>query len=395
MAKEKSKKDERILDQTKGTFRALGVVTGVERDNYYKSGIIEKGKMADKEYRSLKFGVKTSPQQTSYVEMFGIDPDAVYVWQGRNKGTEKVDYDTFLDKMDSWAEEGKITLDSAVNLDSTDKNAPRSHMPKFDNIDLIYDKLENGMTVYVSGNISRNRYENRNTGEMVTQTRYEMQNISLAEDIDFDDPKFREWAVFTEEFILVDTILDKEEEKLILSAKTVDYNENVYDVQYDVSYARSMNGEPESLEGMTDEEKEKNEKYVDEQVEQKQRMIKAFRKLKYGSYLKCDGKIINKVIVTETEEEDDVNPLLAELRGNSKKVVRDYVKSTVITGTSELKEGKYTEDDFIKALEKNELVEKEAEKAKKDDNPLGDLSGTKEEDPFGSSIDIDTEDLPF
>ena len=194
MAKEKK---EKILEQTISTFRAVGIVTGVDRDNFYNTGIVENGKNQGKEYRSLRFGVRTSPNQTIYVQMFGMEPDNVYVYDNKEKKGEQVPYEEFLEKEASWAEEGKITFDSSVNLDSTDKKAPKSHMPKFDNIDLIYDKLENGMSVYVSGRISRNSYENQ-SGDIVTRTNNDLQQILLADDVDFDSKKFREYAVFTE-----------------------------------------------------------------------------------------------------------------------------------------------------------------------------------------------------
>ena len=138
VAKEKK---EKILEQTISTFRGVGIVTGVDRDNFYNTGIVEKGKNEGKEYRSLRFGVRTSPNQTIYVQMFGMEPDTVYVYDNKTKKGEQVPYEEFLEKEEAWAEEGKITFDSSVNLDSTDKKAPKSHMPKFDNIDLIYDKL--------------------------------------------------------------------------------------------------------------------------------------------------------------------------------------------------------------------------------------------------------------
>lgn len=389
MAKEKK---EKILEQTISTFRGVGIVTGVDRDNFYNTGIVEKGKNEGKEYRSLRFGVRTSPNQTIYVQMFGMEPDNVYVYDNKEKKGEQVPYEEFLEKEASWAEEGKITFDSSVNLDSTDKKAPKSHMPKFDNIDLIYDKLENGMSVYVSGRISRNSYENQN-GDIVTRTNNDLQQILLADDVDFDSKKFREYAVFTEEFVVTDTEYDKEEEKLIISGLSIDYSENTYPVSFDVSHAEELNGKPETYEGMSDSEIEKNKKYVEEQVEMKKKMINAFKKLKYGTLLKVDGKILNKVTVTEQvdEEEDD---LLSAMRGNSKKAIRDYSQTLSISGTDSYTPSKYTEEDFFKAKQKNQLVSSSVEVEEKDE--LGDLRGSKEKDPFeGSSIDISEYDLPF
>lgn len=382
-------KEEKILEQTRSTFRAIGKVVGVDRDNFYNSGIVEKGKNEGKEYRSLRFGVKTSPNQTIYVQMFGMEPDKVYVWDNSEKKGGQVDYEEFMDKHEAWAEEGKLTLESTVNLTSTDKKAPKSHLPKYDNIDLIYELLENGMSVYVSGNITRNSYENQN-GDVVTRVNNDLSQILLTDEVDFDSKRFREYAVFTEEFVLTDTDVDKENEKLILSGVSIDYHENTYPVTFDVSYAEDMNGKLASTEGLDDKEIEKNQEYVDEQVEMKKKMIKAFRKLKYGTLLKVDGKIINKVTVTEQEDEDD-DDLLMAMRGNSKKAIYDYNQTLSISGTDSYTPSKYSEDDFIEAQRKNELVEDKV------DSDFDDLKGKKEKDPFGESsqIDISDDDLPF
>lgn len=386
MAKEEQDK---ILEQTRSTFRAIGKVTGVDRDNFYKSGIVERGKNEGKEYRSLRFGVKTSPNQTIYVQMFGMEQEQVYVYDNKEKKGGMVDYEEFMDKQEAWAEEGKITFDSTVNLTTTGRKDPKSHLLKFDNIDLIYELLENGMSVYVSGDISRSEYENQ-SGDIVTQTNNNLTQILLVDDIDFESKKFREYAVFTEEFVLTDTEYDKEEEKLIVNGLTIDFNERTFPVSFDLSHSEDLNGKLMSTEGLSDDEIEKNEKYVEEQVEMKQRMIKAFKKLKYGTLLKIDGKIINKVTVTEQEEEED-DELLSAMRGNSKKAIYDYSKTLSITGTDSYTPSKYKEDDFLEAQRKNELVEE-----KKSDD-FDDLKGTKEKDPFGDSsvIDISDDDLPF
>lgn len=383
-----AEKQEKILEQTRSTFRAIGKVTGVDRDNFYKSGIVERGKNEGKEYRSLRFGVKTSPTQTIYVQMFGMEQDQVYVYDNKIKKGGMVDYDEFMDKQEAWAEEGKVTFDSTVNLTTTGRKDPKSHLLKFDNIDLIYELLSNGMSVYVSGNITRSSYENQ-SGETVNQTNNDLTQILLVDDIDFDSDKFREYAVFTEEFVLTDTEIDKEQEKLIVNGLTIDYNENTYPVSFDLSYAEEMNGKLLSTEGVSDEDIKKNNEYVAEQVEMKKKMIKAFRKLKYGTLLKVDGKMINKVTVTEQETDDD--DLLADLRGNSKKAIYDYSKTLSISGTDSYTPSKYKEDDFLEAQRKNDLVEE-----KKSDD-FDDLKGSKEKDPFGdsSAIDIDTDDLPF
>ena len=96
------KTEEKILNQTKGTFRLIGKITGTERDNFYTSRIIERGKMKGKEMRSLRFGVKTSNQQTVYVQMTGYEPETVYLWNAKEKDkakrSSKMSYDDYINQ---------------------------------------------------------------------------------------------------------------------------------------------------------------------------------------------------------------------------------------------------------------------------------------------------------
>lgn len=387
-------KDERILEQTRGKFRLSGKVVGVERDNFYGNGIVSKGASEGKEYRSIRFGVQTSPNQTVYVEMFGMEPTKVYILENNNrdeKGKAKgrsVSYDEYLDKRDAWEEDGTITIESTVSLVDSGKDAEKSHHTKFDNILLINDKLENGMDVYITGNISHSVYTGRD-GNAVKQTRYEIQDLSLANrEIDFDSPKFKEYAMFTEEFVLTDSELFKEDEKLVLYGKVINYSEETFDVEYEVSYARNHCGEDLSLTG---EEAEKNKKEVDSLVATRKAMIKAFKSLPFGTLLKCDGEIVNKVLVEEVEDEGDGDALLNAMRGSSKKQIRSYAKSAMITGTHSYEAKKYSEDDFINALDKNSLVKEE-----KVDDTLSALKGNTDSsnDSF-DDFDISDDDLPF
>lgn len=405
MAKKTAKKDERIIAQTKGSFQIIGKVTGVERDKYYIDGIVEKGKNKDKNYRSMNFGVKTSDNQTIYLRMYAVEPEFVWVIDNnpdnRKKGekakVDKVTYEEYTDKREAWQDEARIPLDMAVNLESTDPKASSEHFVTYDGIDYLYDNLENGMTIYVKGDLKRNSYENRQ-GEVVDSINYEPRTIKLSDKVmDESDAKFYEYAKFKEEFILTDTELNKEEQTLLVYGKTADYAENLHDAVFEINYSPEANGLIEDTTGMSEDQIKKNKEYVDEQVTMKQRMIKAFKKLKYGTLLLCEGKIINKVIVTEEEAEDD-DDLFADLRGSSNKVVRDYVTSMRITGTESYTPEKYSEEEVMAVLDKNNVVEDIKDDDEDDD--LGDLRGesskSKKKDDFGDDFDdFDESDLPF
>lgn len=388
-------KEDKILQQTRSSFRAVGYITGVERENFYRSGVLEKGKSAGKEFRSLSFGVKVSDTQVLYVGMFGIEPEFVYVFDNKaedpKKRMERVEYDEWYDKHETWSENGKICLDTNISLQETGRDAPRLHLPTFDAVDELYSSLENGMKVYVSGDISRNSYTSQ-SGENVTRTNYNVRTISLYDgELDFSSPTHRSRAEFTEEFVLVDTMVDKEEEKLVLIGKTIDYAEKTYDVTYDVNYSVSANHLYDNLDNLTDEQKEETDKYAKEQVELKKAMAKAFKSLPFGTLLKCDGDIINKVVIDDSEDDVSDDKVLNALRGNSKPTAKAYIRSMSIEGTQEYVAERYTEKDFLEAVENSSLVK---------EDPLAGNSKRKTlkdevEDTSLQAVEIDDDDLPF
>ena len=90
------------------------------------------------------------------------------------------------------------------------------------------------------------------------------------------------------------------------------------------------------------------------------------------------------------------------MRGNARKVT-NYISLLSIEGTDKHEPSKYTEDDFMKALEQSELVTSDSKKDEEEDE-LGGLRGKGksaskkfDEEAFGSdpTEDIDDSDLPF
>lgn len=390
MAK-KDKKEEKILEQTRGTFVAVGKVSGVENDNFYKTGILEKGKAEGKEFRSLRFGLQTSPNQKITLQMFGIEPDVVYVWDNEKKKSEAVSYDDFLDNYEQWAEDGKVTFDSSISLDGVGKDAPRLHLPKFDGIEEIYNKLSNGMTVYVRGNISRNQYENAN-GELVNRTNYDVTQINLNNDIDFDSDDFVEKCSFKEQFVFTEAEHNREDDEVLVYGLAIDYNENTLPTTYSIPLGKKELVIPD---GATEAEVKKLTDENEKEYKNRVAMAKAYLKaVKYGDLLTIEGDILNAVRLVEVEDDDD-DDVLGALKGNATQAVRDYINKLILRGTVAREAKKYKEEDFIKAQSKNQVIED-------DDDDMGALSGnksTKDDDdsPFGSSstIDIDDDDLPF
>ena len=81
MAKEENKKNKGLdLPQTKGSFQIKGVVTGTQKDNFYK----ETQTKTQKPWRILNFGVKNNKDSTIYVTLSDGEKDKVYFYIDQN-----------------------------------------------------------------------------------------------------------------------------------------------------------------------------------------------------------------------------------------------------------------------------------------------------------------------
>src|SRR5690606_13787669 len=96
-------KKEKVLQQTKGTFKLIGLATRLDKDGAYKEDSMTHGAYEGKEYRSLRFGVKTSDTNEIFVSMFDFEPEKVFLWNSDKKKKDpnyKGDYLPFGDYLD-------------------------------------------------------------------------------------------------------------------------------------------------------------------------------------------------------------------------------------------------------------------------------------------------------
>lgn len=366
----KGKKKEEVEEQegvqeTKGAFQLRGIVSGTENsDRFYVEDEIKNGKNAGVATRRLNFGVQTSPHQKVFVQMFGMEPERVYVYDNEEKSGGFVSYDEWQKKEKKWAEEGKVTFDSTIALEWEDKEdeddeneklvAIKRHLPRYDAVDYITDELEDGMSVDVRGNISYNTYVNK-SGETKTSIQYNIEKIFLLPyDIDFESDKFKEKALFTQPFISTGASIDEETSTALIFGKVVNYNKVASDATFEIHYEGN-----ESFEKMA--------KYIEENFG-------------FGTYAEAHGEIVNKVLVIE-EAEDETSGMLGE--SNAMKTTSSYEQALAIRGIESYEIGKYGEDDFTS---ENDEFESGSEE-KEDEKP----------DAFGESsqIDISDDDLPF
>ena len=372
------------LQQTKNKFKMIGTVGRIDKDNAYREEEMDKGKNEGKTYRSLRFGVKTSDTNENTVQMFAFEPDKVFLWNSDKKKADKnykgdrVDFDEWFENQDRFREEGYAVLQTRIGLEYGEDGKLQSRgLPSFVSAKEIYEGLNNGDSVVIEGNISYSSYKNQQD-KVIEQINFNIEKVFKIKDIDFEDEKFEEVSYFEQEIVFVDAEMVKEEKKVYVTGRHINYNKTFHDAQFVINYADE--------EGNVDKSMEK--------------LAKAFAtRMKFGDLLNVFGNVVNRVIVEEVEEEeeDDDDDLLADLGGRSKPkhaqkfASRTYINEMQIEGVDAWDKAVYTEDDFeVDSLldEKEDLTNELGGKKKSDkkaDNPF-DLDDDE---------DISDEDLPF
>jgi hypothetical protein len=374
--------NENNLKQTKSSFKFIGKVTRIDKDGAFKEETMTKGKMNGKTYRSLRFGVKTSPTNEMTVQMFDFEPDNVFMWNSEKKKADKnykgdrMPFAQWEAQQDDLREQGYAVLQSRVGLTyGEDGKLVSQGLPSFVASQLIYENVNNGDSVVVEGTIRHSSYENRE-GKVVPQTNYQITKVFKIKDVDFDAPDFEEVTYFEEEVVFVGADIDKKEGKAYVTGRTIAYNGDFQDSQFVVNF-KNEDGEGFD-QGMV-------------------KLADAFKKkFNFGDVVNIFGDALNRVIVSEVqEEEEDEDDLLASLGGKSKPkhaqsfVSRTYISEMSIHGVDAWDKKVYKEDDF----QKDELIAD-------DKNPLSDELGGKNKkkgaNPFDTDDDsIGEEDLPF
>lgn len=373
------------LQQTKNKFKMIGNVVRIDKDHAYREDEGKKGtKNEGKTYRSLRFGVKTSDTNENTVQMFSFEPDKVFLWNSEKRKADKnykgdrVDFQEWLDKEEQYREEGYAVLQTRIGLEyGEDGKIQSKGLPSFVSAKEIYEGVNNGDSVVVEGSISYSSYENQQ-GKTVEQINFNIEKLFKIKDVDFEDEKFEEVSYFEQEMVFVDAEMVKEENKVYVTGRHINYNKSFHDMQFVINYADS--------EGKVDKAMEK--------------LAKAFAtKMKFGDVLNVFGNVVNRVIIEEVEEEeeDDDDDLLSQLGGRGKPkhaqkfASRTYINEMSIEGVDSWDKQVYSESDF----EVDELIDNK-------EDLTDELGGKSKKDKKASSnpFDIDDdefdgEDLPF
>ena len=221
----------------RGTFQVRGIVSGVEKDSFYKETNTKTGVSM----RMINFGVEFDKGKTLYVGINGLTRDKVYFSKtfkdedGKNKTiTEAVNWND----RNMFSKEGYRPIGINIGLTkTTDSQGKEVNNNKtycdYDACKVISSYLQDGQSVFVKGNIEYSTYESRRF------VRFVPTQISLtSKPVDFESEDYKVVANFTQPIVFMD--IEKREDQFAVNAKIVGYN-TVEDAEFVIENAKLAN----------------------------------------------------------------------------------------------------------------------------------------------------------
>jgi len=212
------------LKVCKGTFRIIGNVVGVGSDRFFQALTFDSGASKNQ----CTFGLESSPKNVNYVTVDGFDGKEAWFskWDKDTKtnSIEKVDWD---DRFNFEKEGYQPFFGTRIGLELDDKGKPHiSTMFGYDAAQEVSASLEDGMGLYVEGQISYSSYKKGD--ELKRYKNFVPQKVyAQSKPIDFDSDKFKEENRFEQEIVYIDIEQEKDAEtnkptgRFILTAKIV------------------------------------------------------------------------------------------------------------------------------------------------------------------------------
>lgn len=305
------------LPETKGSFQLQGTVLGMEKDSAFQEKLTKTGKKMN----FAKFGVKTSKENTVYVDLNGMVRDFVYFGK-RNKDTGKYETKKILwDQRHTFKEEGfrmigvNIGIEQFVD-DSGKKQNKRKVLAEYDACEYIGNTLKDDTDVFIKGKIEFSSFVNQK-GEMSRGTKFIPNQISaLKSPLDMDAEDYKEKSDFTQTIIFMGIDLDDSDvndKKALLQAKVITYS-TIEDVEF---------------------------------VVRDKSLFQTFKKnLKPYTSIQVHGNILNKALAEEVEVDvwGAANPM--------EQVNKSYIRELEITGAnpSSIDTDTYTKENIEESI---------------------------------------------
>jgi single-stranded DNA-binding protein len=339
----------KTLEETKGKFKLVGKIVGIDNENAFRSGVTRNGD----EYQAINFFVETSPNNRVPVELFGLKQDTLLFMNFKEKDKKKNRKDV------AWANRydnhGDFMLvgSTTVKLDENEKKSDR--ITQYEAVEAIFENFEEGDWVEVNGQVAFEEWESED-GEKHQRYKCRINSFKKIKERNFEDEKFTETNEFSQTCVINECIVDSESKRLLIQAKIVNYKGEPVDTTFAVDIERY-----------------------------KKLATNLKKRLSFGDEIRFVGEIRNMVEwiqekEIEDEEEEDWGGDNVSLEDEYQ---RNVVKELYVIGVgkkSHVKE-KYTEDDLF-----NEDVENFGSDVADD---LDDL------DDDDLDLDINDDDLPF
>jgi hypothetical protein len=280
----------------KGSNQLRGIICG--KDNPRKGNGYTEGKTKDQvAYRSIRFLAKTNTDNIVPVELFGQIQEKAYLYNKKTKDTKEI---TWVKRFDKAPDGYELIL------------------PTYDLVGKISDDFKDDMSVVIVGETKFTEYTPEGSDKTQLQTKIEIKFIkTTTTTLDFASEKFEEECYFVQEIVVREIIEVASENKL--------------DVYAYVLESRGKKKAPVVQPALF----EINTTTADKDF------VRNMKALKFGDFLKVNGKIQCRAITEEVKENDGW--------GKKEKVAVSYHKAMEITGAygETLEKKKYTEEDLV------------------------------------------------
>lgn len=350
------------LPQTKGTFQVRGIVSGVEKKNFYT----EKKTKTGKDFRMVNFGVEYEDKKTIFPTLNGMPRDKVY-FSKKDKDTGNTDTKAIAwkDRIKK-APEGYRMIGVLAGLQKIkDENGKvrndNKTLTEYDACEYISENLQDGDSVFVKGNLEFGSYTNKD-GEVSRTTKFVPTQISLCQnDVDFEAEDYAPAHDFTQTIVFVGIDQERENDKptgrFVVDAKIVNYNsiESAEFIIEDAKLAKQMRSG-----------------------------LKPYNSIQVHGHI----NVVNNVEDVNDEEDDDC---WGESNDMDKRVFAPTHRELIITGAkpSTIDKDTYTEkaiDEAIKKVNASKKAEQDftgkAESTSNVDDDWGDDASDDEDEPW-------------
>lgn len=178
------------LPQQKTEFQMRGIVTGVEKKNFFTNKKTKSGM----DMNMLNFGIEFDDKQTAYLTLNGMERDSVYFYNSKDKKTINVKW---ADRNKSQAEGYRmIGVNLGLERDEEDEGNIKYTMTEYDAAKYASQHLKDEMSVFVKGNIEFDSYTN-DKGETKRTTKLIPSQVSLcSKPVNFEEEDYEVLADF-------------------------------------------------------------------------------------------------------------------------------------------------------------------------------------------------------